>query len=99
MAPLVAMFDADDPLLAECAAKVLARAARPMLAHCAAAKQPVPKSVRRGAGRTGASRERAAAWFAEASSTQHPLSICSLTDVPVVHPPLWLLPTLSCLAS
>lgn len=46
MGPLEEMFDADDPLLAECAAKVLARAARPMLVHCAAAKQLVPKSVR-----------------------------------------------------
>ncbi|KAL4420139.1 hypothetical protein ABPG77_010355 [Micractinium sp. CCAP 211/92] len=45
MAALDAMFDADDPLLAECAAKVLAHAARPMLAHCAASKQPVPKSL------------------------------------------------------
>ena len=30
---VVAMFDADDPLLAECAAKVLARAGRAMMEH------------------------------------------------------------------
>ncbi|KAL4458690.1 hypothetical protein ABPG75_013555 [Micractinium tetrahymenae] len=45
MAPLEEMSDADGPLLAECAAKVLARAARPMLAHCAATKQPVPAAL------------------------------------------------------
>ncbi len=56
MAALDAMFDADDPLLAECAAKVLAHAARPMLAHCAASKQAVPKSVRHKAGHAGDAR-------------------------------------------
>ena len=39
------MFEADDPLLAECGAKVLARGGRFMLVHRQQAKQEVPQSV------------------------------------------------------
>ena len=40
------LFDADDPLLAECGARMLAGAGRHMLAHRRAVKQEVPREVR-----------------------------------------------------
>jgi hypothetical protein len=39
------LFEADDPLLAECAARVLARAGQYMRAHCEHSKREVPKEV------------------------------------------------------
>ena len=39
------LFEADDPLLAECAARVLARAGQYMRAHCEQSKREVPKEV------------------------------------------------------
>lgn len=42
---MAALFEADDPLLAECGAKVMARAGRLMLEACRAAKKEVPAEV------------------------------------------------------
>jgi len=45
MDQVAALFEADDPLLAECGAKVAARAGRLMLEACRAAKKEVPAEV------------------------------------------------------
>ena len=45
MDQVAALFEADDPLLAECGAKVMARAGRLMLEACRTAKKEVPAEV------------------------------------------------------
>ena len=49
--PCLSLFEADDPLLAECGARVLAGAGRFMMAHARAVGAEMPPLVRRcGAG-------------------------------------------------